>query len=99
MKRPFLSTVLIPAILLTVASPAFAEPQWIWLSKNAKPDEKVTLRAEFDVPGAVKAATLMVDRKIGVVPVLGDSDELIGVVMRSELVRTIAKLENADSAN
>jgi CBS domain-containing protein len=46
-----------------------------------------------------EAATLMVDRKIGVVPVLGDDGELIGVVTRSELVRTIAKLENADSTN
>jgi len=46
-----------------------------------------------------EAATLMVDRKIGVVPVLGDGGELIGVVTRSELVRTIAKLENADSTN
>lgn len=46
-----------------------------------------------------EAATLMIDRKIGVVPVLGDSEELIGVVTRRDLVRMIAKLENADSGN
>ncbi len=37
---------------------AFAEPEWIWSSKSAKPDEKVTLSTEFDVPGPVKKATL-----------------------------------------
>ncbi len=60
MKRLFLSTAVLPAVLVTLTSAAFADPQWIWLSKNSKPDEKVTLRTEFEVPGPVKAATLLV---------------------------------------
>ena len=60
MKRPFLSTLILPAILILGAWRASAEPQWIWLSKDSKENEKVTLRTEFDLPGAVKAATLMV---------------------------------------
>lgn len=39
-------------------SAAFGEVQWIWLSKSAKPNERVTLRREFEVPGEVKKATL-----------------------------------------
>lgn len=60
MIRPLLSTLAIPALLVTVAPLATAEPQWIWLSKAAKPDEKVMLRTEFEIPGDVKAATLLV---------------------------------------
>jgi putative heme-binding domain-containing protein len=47
-----------PFLLATVAVPALvhAEPQWIWLSKQAKDNERVTLRQEFEVKGEVKTA-------------------------------------------
>ena len=38
-------------------------------------------------------ATLMVDRKINPVPVVDDNGNLIGLVVRSDLVRLIARLE------
>lgn len=58
MKRPVLSTLVLPALL--VGAKLHAEPQWIWLSSASKPNEKVTLRTEFDLAADVKAATLMV---------------------------------------
>jgi putative heme-binding domain-containing protein len=53
MKSPF------PLLLATFALPALvhAEPQWIWLSKQAKEDERVTLRREFELKGDVKSAS------------------------------------------
>jgi putative heme-binding domain-containing protein len=60
MKRPLLSTLAIPSILFATTFTTQAEPQWIWLSKEAKANERITLRTEFEVPGPVKAATLMV---------------------------------------
>jgi len=62
-------TLMTPSLLLrfalflsvaVVAPLASAAPQWIWLSKQAKDQEKVTLRREFEVSGEVKAATLSV---------------------------------------
>jgi putative heme-binding domain-containing protein len=49
----------LPVILATLAIPALvhAEPQWIWLSKLAKENERVTLRREFELKGDVKTAT------------------------------------------
>ena len=46
------------AFLLFAATAAHAEPQWIWLSKKAANGEEVLLRKEFEIPGAVKSATL-----------------------------------------
>ncbi|MEO6788936.1 MAG: heme-binding protein, partial [Chthoniobacteraceae bacterium] len=60
MKRLRLSRFAIPAALLFTALAALAEPQWIWLSKDAKPGEKVTLTHEFTLPGDAKSATLSV---------------------------------------
>jgi hypothetical protein len=37
---------------------ALAAPQWIWLSKEGKANEKATLRREFELAGEVKTATL-----------------------------------------
>lgn len=59
MKRLFSSQFLIPA-LLTAAATSWAEPQWIWLSKSAKDNERITLKTEFEVTGDVKAAMLSV---------------------------------------
>ena len=39
-------------------------------------------------------ATLMVDRRINVVPVVDDGGELIGIIARADLVRLIARLES-----
>lgn len=54
MKSPF------PILLAAIAIPAFvhAEPQWIWLSKQSKDNERVTLRREFELKGDVKSASL-----------------------------------------
>jgi putative heme-binding domain-containing protein len=60
MKRLRLSRFALPAALLFTAFTALAEPQWIWLSKNAKPLEKVTLVHEFTLAGDAKSATLSV---------------------------------------
>jgi len=63
MKRPTLSRILAVSAFLGASLTTFtalAEPEWIWLSKNAKSGEKVALRREFEVPGAVKSATLQV---------------------------------------
>ncbi len=58
MKRTVLTRILLPAVFLGASLSAFAEPEWIWLSKNAKPNEKVTLKKEFEIKGDVKSATL-----------------------------------------
>lgn len=50
---------LVPVLLVSAAS-AWADPQWIWLSKSAKDGERVTLTTDFEIPGDVKAATLKV---------------------------------------
>ena len=60
MKSHPLSRVIVPLVLLAVSLPALADPQWIWLSKDAKPNEKVTLRREFTLDGVVKSASLSV---------------------------------------
>lgn len=57
MKRSLL-TAIITAAIGTTTPAIFAAPQWIWLSKEGKPNEKVTLKTEFNVPGDVTAATL-----------------------------------------
>jgi putative heme-binding domain-containing protein len=50
---------LLPFLLATVAFSALAhaEPQWIWLSKQATDNERVTLRREFEVNGEIKSAS------------------------------------------
>src|SRR6266446_4192620 len=60
MKRTHLFRLLVPAVLFGAASAAMAEPQWIWLSSHAKPNERVTLRHEFTIAGEVKSASLSV---------------------------------------
>jgi putative heme-binding domain-containing protein len=60
MKRPSLSRIAALAAFLGATFTALAEPQWIWLSKNAKPLEKVTLVHEFTLAGVAKSATLSV---------------------------------------
>ena len=63
MKRPSLTRIAAVAAFLGASLTSFkalAEPQWIWLSKSAKPKEKVTLTHEFTLDGEVKSATLSV---------------------------------------
>ena len=60
MKRPSITRIAALAALLGASFTALAEPQWIWLSKNAKPKEKVTLTHEFTLAGDAKAAMLSV---------------------------------------
>ncbi|MEQ1851874.1 MAG: heme-binding protein, partial [Chthoniobacteraceae bacterium] len=60
MKRPTITRIVALAAFLGTALTALAEPQWIWLSKNAKQGEKVALKREFEIPGEVKSATLQV---------------------------------------
>jgi len=45
-----------------------------------------------------ETATVMLDRGISVLPVLDDSDALVGIVSRHDLVRVIARLESDDLA-
>ena len=60
MNRSLAARIFIPALLFAAPLLSSAEPQWIWLSKVAKANEKVTLRKEFDLGAAVKTATLSV---------------------------------------
>lgn len=48
-----------PILFASIAFPvlAHAEPQWIWLSKQAKDNERVALRREFELKGEVKSAS------------------------------------------
>ena len=41
-----------------------------------------------------EAATVMIDRDIGTLPVLDQDNKLVGVITRKDLVKMIAKLEN-----
>ena len=59
MKR-ILLTSLCAALSLSFAPTSSADPQWIWLSKNAANNERVTLKKEFEVAGEIKSATLAV---------------------------------------
>ena len=59
MKR-ILLTSLFAALSLSVVPNIHADPQWIWLSKNASSGERVTLKKEFEITGDIKTATLAV---------------------------------------
>ena len=54
----FLRTFLLTLSAIALAPGASAAPQWIWISKASKPNERATLRREFDVAGDVKSASL-----------------------------------------
>jgi CBS domain-containing protein len=45
-----------------------------------------------------EVATVMIDRGIGVLPVLDPANQLVGIVTRKDLVKMIAKLENDETA-
>ena len=49
--------LVLTSALLPVGSSA--EPQWIWTAKEAKANERVTLRKEFQIPAEIKSATLL----------------------------------------
>ncbi len=76
MKRTVLTRILIPAVFIGASFSAFAEPEWIWLSKNAKPDEKVTLKKEFEIKGEVKSATLQLTCDNGATAVINGRKSL-----------------------
>ena len=44
-------------------------------------------------------ATLMVERRVNPVPVVGDAGELVGIVARADLIRLIARLEAGEVAS
>lgn len=44
-------------------------------------------------------ATLMVERNVNPVPVVDDSDTIVGIVSRADLVKVIARLESAADAS
>jgi hypothetical protein len=54
----FLRSSLIAFAVSAAAFSASAAPQWIWISKAAKENERATVRREFDVAGDVKSASL-----------------------------------------
>ncbi len=79
MKRPSLTRIVALAAFLGASLPtftAFADPEWIWLSKNAKPNEKVTLKKEFEIKGEVKSATLQLTCDNGATAVLNGQKAL-----------------------
>lgn len=51
-----LAAFLLGALPLTTS--LHAEPQWVWLSEKAQPNEKAVLRRTFTVPAEVKSARL-----------------------------------------
>jgi putative heme-binding domain-containing protein len=59
MKRILLIS-LCAALSLSIVPTIHADPQWIWLSKNASSGERVTLKKSFEIPGDIKSATLAV---------------------------------------
>ncbi len=58
MKRFVFSRFLPLAIAALFPTVANAEPQWIWISKTAKPREKATFKTSFTIKGTLKTATL-----------------------------------------
>jgi len=48
------------SLLVVFSSSAFSEPSWIWSRKNAGNNEKASFRKSFEIPGPVKAASLLV---------------------------------------
>ncbi|MDB6153938.1 MAG: Cytochrome c, partial [Chthoniobacteraceae bacterium] len=57
MKR-FLLSRITPLAIGLVPLALHAEPQWIWSSTQAKPNEKQTFQRTFSIAGDVKSATL-----------------------------------------
>jgi putative heme-binding domain-containing protein len=55
--RPICFIALASAMALAQAS-LHAAPEWIWIAKEAKENEAITLRKAFEVPGAVRKASL-----------------------------------------
>ncbi|MDQ3623839.1 MAG: c-type cytochrome [Verrucomicrobiota bacterium] len=59
MQPSVFSPVFVQAFnLLFLAVVADAEPQWVWSSKQAQPNEKAIFRKTFTVAGTVRSATL-----------------------------------------
>ena len=58
MKPSILSRLFVPALCLALPLAAFAESQWVWTSKAAKPNSKAVFKKTFTVAGPVKSATL-----------------------------------------
>jgi putative heme-binding domain-containing protein len=57
-RLAFSRSVFLALTLASLPLAVSAAPQWIWLSKDAKPNEKVVLRRDFDVASEVKSASL-----------------------------------------
>ncbi len=49
---------LVLSLALLVASSLHADPQWIWITKDATKDNAVTFRRQFEIPGNAHFATL-----------------------------------------
>ncbi len=76
MKRPTPSRILALAAFLGASFTSVAAPEWIWLSKDAKPNEKVTLKKEFEIKGEVKSASLQLTCDNGATAVLNGQKAL-----------------------
>lgn len=46
------------ALVISLSSHSLAEPSWIWSAHQSKEREKAAFRKAFEIPGAVKSATL-----------------------------------------
>ncbi len=75
MNRSFLTAIIAAAIGATIPA-TFAAPQWIWLSKEAKAGENITLKTEFNVPGDVTSATLRLACDNGATAVINGKEAL-----------------------
>lgn len=51
-----------------------------------------------DIATLTETATLMIERKIGTVPVVDGEDRIVGLVTRADVVRVIARLESGTPA-
>ena len=82
------------AIFMADAGPEFDEEMRRVLAVNAR---QIMTAPVFNIKNYAtlnQAATLMIDERIGTIPVVNDDLQLVGIITRSDIVRVIARLEN-----
>jgi putative heme-binding domain-containing protein len=93
MKRTLPLALAIATLFAPLA--ARAEPQWIWVDKKAKADERATFKTSFELPGPVKNATLTFTCDNGATALLNEQKAGINPDWQQPTKTDVAKLLKA----
>ena len=87
------------ALSCLLTSPLAAAPQWIWLSKDGKKDNKVTFRHRFEVPHNAQLATLELTCDNGADAILNGTKVLTNPDWQQPSKADISKVIKRDATN